>query len=85
VILRNDHSGQLPDVQPGNFVTVTYETPDNKLTALQIAQTSAKFSGTLTAIDLQDKTLKAKSTFGTRRSRWVTTAKLSSRKPWADN
>ncbi|HZF00937.1 MAG TPA: DUF5666 domain-containing protein [Methylomirabilota bacterium] len=66
VILRNDHSGQLPDVQPGNFVTVTYETPDNKLTALQIAQTSAKFSGTLTAIDLQDKTLKAKSTFGTK-------------------
>jgi Cu/Ag efflux protein CusF len=60
VVLRDDKSGTLADIQTGDHVTVTYETPDDKLTAREIAQTSMEFTGTLTAIDLGEKTLKAK-------------------------
>jgi Cu/Ag efflux protein CusF len=63
VLLRDDKSGKLADIQTGNHVTVTYETPDGMLTARQIAQTSIEFTGTLTAIDLGEKTLKAKAEF----------------------
>ena len=51
----------------GNHVTVTYETPNDTLTARQIAQTSAMFSGTLTAIDLGERTVKAKTLFDTKK------------------
>jgi Cu/Ag efflux protein CusF len=61
VVLRDDKSGTLASIQTGNRVTVTYEEPDGKATARQIAQTSLEFSGSLTAIDLGEKTLKAKS------------------------
>lgn len=67
VVLRNDHSGTLADIQPGNHVTVTYETPNDQRIARQIAQTSEKFIGTVTAIDLNEKTLKAKATFETKK------------------
>jgi Cu/Ag efflux protein CusF len=60
VVLRNDKPGTLADIQTGDHVTVTYETPGDKLTARQIAQTSMEFTGDLTAIDLGEKTLKAK-------------------------
>lgn len=60
VVLRNEKPGTLTDIQPGYHVTVTYETPDNRPTARQIAQTSIEFTGVLTAIDLEDKTVKAK-------------------------
>ncbi len=63
VVLRNDKPGTLADIQTGDHVTVTYETPDDKLTARQIAQTSMEFTGALTAIDLGEKTLKAKAVF----------------------
>ena len=36
-------------------------------TARQIAQTSATFNGSLTAIDLNDRTVKAKHAFGTKK------------------
>ena len=61
VMLRNEKLGTLTDIQTGNHVTVTYETPDNRLTARQIAQTSMTFAGTLKAIDLEERTVKAKS------------------------
>jgi hypothetical protein len=67
VVLRDDKSGTLTDIQVGNHVTVTYETPHAALTARQIAQTSEAFSGTLTAIDLEEKTLKAKTLFGSKK------------------
>jgi hypothetical protein len=67
VVLRNDKSGTLGDIQVGNHVTVTYETPNDRLTAREIAQTSATFSGTLTAIDLGERTVKAKSLFDTKK------------------
>jgi mannose-6-phosphate isomerase-like protein (cupin superfamily) len=67
IMLRNDKSGMLADIQVGNHVTVTYETPHDTLTARQIAQTSAMFTGTLTAIDLDERTVKAKTLFGTKK------------------
>lgn len=63
ILLRDNHSGFIADVQPGNLVMVTYDTPDNRAKIREIAQTSAIFTGMLTAIDLDAKTLKAKSTF----------------------
>ncbi len=67
VKLRNDKSGALPDIQVGNHVTVTYEEPADKLQARQIAQTSIEFTGTLTAIDLGEKTLKARAMFNSKK------------------
>lgn len=67
VVLRNDKSGTLNDIQVGNHVTVTYETPNDTLMARQIAQTSATFTGTLTAIDLGERTVKAKTLFDTKK------------------
>jgi hypothetical protein len=67
VVLRGDQSGTLADIQTGNYVTVTYETPNDKPTAWKIAQTSETFSGSLTAIDLDTKTVKAKALFDTKK------------------
>ena len=67
VVLRDEKSGTLADIQIGNHVTVTYETPGSSLVARQIAQTSIEFTGTLTAIDLEDKTVKAKAMFNTKK------------------
>lgn len=66
VALRDNKPGTIADIQAGDHVTVTYETPGNHLTARQIAQTSVEFTGTLTAIDLGERTLKAKSLFGSK-------------------
>lgn len=63
VVLRNGKAGAFTDIKVGNHVTVTYETPGDKLTAREIAQTSIEFAGTLTAIDLDTRTVKAKATF----------------------
>jgi hypothetical protein len=60
VVLRDGKVGTLADVQPGHRVTVTYEVPDGAVTARKIAQTSFEFSGTLTAIDSNERTVKAK-------------------------
>jgi Cu/Ag efflux protein CusF len=67
VVLRGDKSGTIADIKPGNHVTVTYEVPNGKPTAREIAQTSVTFTGKLTAIDLDQKTLKASTMFATRK------------------
>lgn len=67
IMLRDEKPGTFVDIKPGNHVTVTYETPDGNLVARQIAQTSLEFTGTLTAIDLGEKTVKAKSFFDTKK------------------
>jgi Cu/Ag efflux protein CusF len=67
VRLRNDKAAELGDVQTGDYVTVTYEKPDETPTARQIAQTSETFTGALTAIDLDGKTVKARSLMETKR------------------
>ncbi len=66
IVLRDNHSGLIADVQPGNLVTVKYDTPGDRAIVREIAQRSATFTGTLTAIDIDSKTLKAKSTFTTK-------------------
>jgi hypothetical protein len=70
---------------------VTYETPNDIATARQIAQTSESFAGTLTAIDLDERTVKAKTLFDTKKFNLVdncaivingkTDARLSDLKP----
>jgi predicted RNA-binding protein len=65
--LRNEQPGTLADVQLGNYVTVTYEVPAGTPTAREIAQTSESFAGTLTAIDLGERTVKAKTLFDTKK------------------
>ena len=67
VTLRGGKSGTIADIQPGYHVTVTYEVPNGKPTAREIAQTSATFTGDLTAIDLDQKTVKAKAMFDTKK------------------
>jgi Cu/Ag efflux protein CusF len=67
VTLRDNKPGVLTDIQPGDHVTVTYETPNDIRVARQIAQTSSAFTGRLTAIDLDQKMVKAKSTFETKK------------------
>ena len=65
IVLRDAKAGALADVQPGNHVTITYETPGDQPTAREIAQTSGLFTGELTAVDMADRTVKAKAMFGT--------------------
>ena len=67
VTLRGDKAGTVADIQPGNHVLITYEVPEGKATARQIAQTSETFTGDLTAIDLDQKTMKAKAMFATKK------------------
>ena len=67
VLLRGDKSGSLADIQTGNYVTVTYETPNDKPTARKITQTSEAYTGSLTAIDLDTKTIKAKSLYDSKK------------------
>ncbi len=67
VTLRGGKDGTIADIQPGYHVTVTYEVPNGKPTAREIAQTSATFTGNLTAIDLDQKTLKAQAMFDTKK------------------
>jgi len=67
VVLRDGRTGGPADIQVGSHVTVTYETPGNTPIAREIAQTSIPFTGTLTAIDLTDNTVKAKATFDSKK------------------
>lgn len=66
VTLRGEKTGAFTDIQAGNYVKLTYETPAGLPTIQNIAQTSEQFTGTLTAIDLDEKKVRAKSTFETK-------------------
>lgn len=65
VVLKDDKSGKLGDIQTGDHVTVTYETPYELPVAREISQASVSFTGKLAAVDLDDRTVKAKDTFST--------------------
>ncbi len=67
VTLRNGKPGTFDDIQIGSHVTVTYETPGDQRVIRQISQTSIAFTGTLKAIDLVDRTLKASSAFDSKK------------------
>ena len=66
IVLLGDKQGTWADIQPGNHVTLTYEEPPGMATVQDVLQTSATFTGSLTAIDLDAKTVKAKTLFDTR-------------------
>jgi len=66
VTLLGDRTGTFADIQPGNHVSLTYEEPPGVATVQNIAQTSATFTGELTAIDLDAKTVRAKTSFADR-------------------
>ena len=59
VTLNGDARGVLDNVQVGNRVTVTYETPNGQWTARRIEQPSLQFTGSLDAIHLADRTVSA--------------------------
>lgn len=59
VVLRDNKSGRVTDLKPGQLVTVTFETPPGPPVARQIDQTSASYDGTLSAIDSSERTVKA--------------------------
>jgi hypothetical protein len=63
VMLRDNKTGTFADLQPGNQVTVMYETPNDNLVARQIAQTNATYAGELTAVDMTTRTVKARTLF----------------------
>ena len=63
VQLSGNKSGSLANVQPGYYVTVTYELPHGKPVAREIEQTGTTFTGELTAVDMGNRTVKAKSVF----------------------
>ena len=67
VMLRNKTPGTLADIHAGDHVTVTYETPGGMPTAREVAETCMAFTGTLTAIDLGAKTVKARALFETKK------------------
>jgi Cu/Ag efflux protein CusF len=67
IVLRDGRNGTPADIQVGYHVTVTYETPGGMPTAREVAQTSIPFTGTLTAIDLTDNTVKAKAAFDSKK------------------
>jgi Cu/Ag efflux protein CusF len=67
IVLRDGKTGTMADLRVGNHVTVTYETPGNTPTAREIAQTSILYTGSLTAIDLNDRTVKAKAMFANKK------------------
>jgi len=60
VELFNRHGGKIDDVKVGNHVSVMYETPRDEIVARRIVQTGEVFTGALTAIDLNNRTAKAK-------------------------
>ena len=67
IMLRDGRSGTFADVKIGDYVTATYEMPANEPTVRQIAQTTIAFTGTLTALNLNDNTVQAKSAFASKK------------------
>jgi len=64
IVLHDEKPGTFGDVHPGSHVTVTYETPAGMPTVREITKSSLEFTGTLTAIDLGEKTVKASALLG---------------------
>jgi hypothetical protein len=59
VIVNGGSRGTLDDMKLGSQVTVTYEIPNNQFVARQIESKSAMYVGTLKAVSLPDRTVKA--------------------------
>ena len=64
IVLNNGKEGTATDLHPGDRVTIIYELPDGSPVAYRISKRTTEFVGTLDAIDLGKRTVKAKETFG---------------------
>jgi hypothetical protein len=64
VTLWNGNTGTLDDLKPGDALTVTYETPGGLPVACRIQGHSLTFVGTVEAVDLADRTVRAKEFMG---------------------
>jgi Cu/Ag efflux protein CusF len=67
VLLGDDKSGELADLRPGHHVKLVYETPDGSPTVRHVSLVGRTFNGTITAIDLNEQTLKAKAFLGSKK------------------
>ena len=63
-IVKDGGEGKREDVQIGHKVTVVYETPDNQPIARRIEQMSSTLVADLSAVDLTERTVKAKQLLG---------------------
>jgi hypothetical protein len=69
VVLLDGKSSSPANLKRGYYVTITYESPNHRLVARQIEQTGTSFTGELTAVDLDSRTVKAKSMLDTKQFR----------------
>jgi hypothetical protein len=59
IVLFDGKSGVIQDIQPGNYVTVTYETPGDEAVANKIAQTKSTFIGHVVELNPTNRTIVA--------------------------
>ncbi len=64
IVLWNGHEGTLADVQPGDRIVVTYDRPNGSSVAYRIRDRDLATVGTVEAIDLPARTVKAKEESG---------------------
>ena len=64
VTLWNGNKGTLDDLKPGDELTVTYQSPGGLPVACRIQGHSLTFVGTIEAVDLADRTVRAKEFLG---------------------
>ncbi len=57
IILSDGKSGAITDIQSGNYVTVTYETPGGEAVAHKIALANATFNGRVIALNQTNRTI----------------------------
>jgi Cu/Ag efflux protein CusF len=67
VVLKDDKSGSWNDLKPGHSVRVTYESPADRRVARRIEQRSAEFIGTIRALDVDARTIRAASLMADRK------------------
>jgi hypothetical protein len=66
VTLHDGRSGSIADIQSGNYVEVTYETPGDADVAHEIVQTNTTFMGKLMTVNPTNRTITAATLFDTR-------------------
>ena len=66
-VIRDGKNGALDDVKIGHNVTVIYETPTDGLVAREIEQKDLTYTGSLSAIDSTDRTIKAGQMIGNKK------------------
>jgi Cu/Ag efflux protein CusF len=67
VVLKDEKEGKLDDIKVGHKVTLVYEAPTGSPVLREIEQKSATFVGTLDAVDVSARTVKAKHLLGNKK------------------